>query len=121
MNIIFDDEISKIRVLNNKILLIFELLNFADFSWTFAYFLNYLLPAPSPLLNRVHLGRDPEGRGQPPRAEGQRARQVRPGHTCPQGIRTTISFNLFEFNFISIKIYNIELKTYIKLFMLCII
>ena len=29
-----------------KILLIFELLNFVDFSWTFAYFLSYLTPAP---------------------------------------------------------------------------
>ena len=46
LNRIFDVEISKIRVLNNKILLIFELLNFADFSWTFAYFLTYLIPAP---------------------------------------------------------------------------
>ena len=27
-------------------MLVFDLLNFADFSWTFAYFQNYLLPAP---------------------------------------------------------------------------
>ena len=38
-NRIFDIEISQIRVLNSKISLIFELLNFADF-------LSYLTPAP---------------------------------------------------------------------------
>ena len=46
LNRIFNVKISKIRVLNNKILLIFELLNFAVFSWTFAYFPSHLTPAP---------------------------------------------------------------------------
>ena len=46
LNRIFYLKISKIRVLNNKKMLIFQLLNFADFSLTFAYFLIYLLPAP---------------------------------------------------------------------------
>ena len=44
-NIRPDLPISKIRLLNIKILLIFELLNFAYFLWPFAYFLSYLLPA----------------------------------------------------------------------------
>ena len=39
LNRIFDVEISKIGVLNNKILLIFELLNFGEFSMGFCVFL----------------------------------------------------------------------------------
>ena len=45
-NKIFSVEIPQFRVRNNKKLLIFELLNFAVFSLTVAYFLSYLTPAP---------------------------------------------------------------------------
>ena len=48
----FDFEISKIRVLNNKILLILDLLNFAHFPWPFVYCHSYLLPAPFQLIER---------------------------------------------------------------------